>query len=63
MRLRYMELPSVVVGDLVQTPFVLIFDRCTDAEVAGVLRDSPSIAKSSGARAAFAFGHEVDLDA
>lgn len=62
-RIQVLELPSVVVGDLVETPFALIIDQ---AEVAFEGPGHPLLAKfmeKIGAKAIGVFSETIDIPA
>ena len=60
MRLRILELPMRHVGELSETPFALVIDRCTP-EQATIARFPYNLGETIGAVGAIIFEDEVDL--
>jgi hypothetical protein len=61
MRLRYMELPSQVAGDNVETPFLLVLDRCNEAQAERLKHLPPNWAERTGARFVLIFQDEIEI--
>lgn len=62
MRMRYMELPSQVIGDVCETPFILVIDRCSEDDLRRFNRDTcRQMSEETGARAVSVFASEVSL--
>ncbi|MFE3051591.1 hypothetical protein [Nocardia sp. NPDC059239] len=63
MRLRILPLPANVLGQATQTPFCLIFDRCTEADTNTITAMVDiGLKDSTGARSVLAFQSEIELD-
>lgn len=60
MRLRVLALPKHTLGAASTQPFLLIFDRCSEAQCA-YLSDA-DLKATVGAQAVLAFADEIDLD-
>jgi hypothetical protein len=64
MRIQILELPAVVVGDDVTTPFALVFDQCPPVDQEGNYPDDERMANVTtavGASGFFATSQTVDI--
>lgn len=61
MRIQILELPTVVVGDDVTTPFALIFDRCPMQALTGEPLGAREFAVSMGAAGYFCTPETVEI--
>jgi hypothetical protein len=67
MRIQILELPAVVVGESVTTPFALIFDECPAVDqdsrpaIADLTQRMANLANATGAAGFFATAQSVEI--
>lgn len=61
MRLRILALPAVTLGQASQTRYIMVFDRCGDADLTEYLHNADDLAEKCGAQTCLAFAGEIEL--
>lgn len=62
MRLRVLPLPEQRLGEAVETPYLLVIDRCNEDQATHFRQATENVAEKVGARGILVFPGEVALD-
>lgn len=62
MRLRILELPARTLGEARETPFLVVFDRCSQQQYDMLLKAGDTLkSEVAGASAVLSFTDEIEL--